>query len=285
MFGPIKGGSFNRPAPYGKKPEETDEEAEFKQLMAEVEAEGKQPSGATGDKMDGAWTCKSCGNVNFRHREVCNTRKCSQPRCLADSALEGHPEGSWLCPGCGNINWKNRSVCHTRKCGQPFPGGPGALQQRPPPWAGPQGPAPWASGPMGMGMFPGNMVCTFTETPNGPWRCPNCGNHNYAEREVCNTRKCRLPRPRPGAIMSGGPPQGFGKGSFGGGRQFGGVPPGIAKQMNKISPLKQQEQQQQQQQGQEGGPKGEWVCIMCGNVNYGFRTVCNTRKCSAPKPL
>ncbi|XP_015889469.1 ranBP2-type zinc finger protein At1g67325-like [Ziziphus jujuba] len=29
---------------------------------------------------------------------------------------------------------------------------------------------------------------------------------------------------------------------------------------------------------------GDWTCLQCGNVNFGFRTVCNRTKCGAPRP-
>ncbi|GMN56395.1 hypothetical protein TIFTF001_025512 [Ficus carica] len=29
---------------------------------------------------------------------------------------------------------------------------------------------------------------------------------------------------------------------------------------------------------------GDWTCPDCGNVNFGFRTVCNRAKCGAPRP-
>merc|ERR1712060_845301 len=38
-------------------------------------------------------------------------------------------------------------------------------------------------------------VIQTKESPPGSWSCPACGNVNYASREVCNTRKCRAPRP------------------------------------------------------------------------------------------
>ena len=29
---------------------------------------------------------------------------------------------------------------------------------------------------------------------------------------------------------------------------------------------------------------GDWLCPSCGNINYGFRSACNMRKCGAPRP-
>lgn len=30
--------------------------------------------------------------------------------------------------------------------------------------------------------------------------------------------------------------------------------------------------------------EGDWTCPKCGNMNFGFRTVCNRGKCGAPRP-
>eukprot|EP00420_Gonyaulax_spinifera_P001434 CAMPEP_0197923070 /NCGR_PEP_ID=MMETSP1439-20131203/93363_1 /TAXON_ID=66791 /ORGANISM="Gonyaulax spinifera, Strain CCMP409" /LENGTH=122 /DNA_ID=CAMNT_0043545415 /DNA_START=62 /DNA_END=427 /DNA_ORIENTATION=+ len=105
MYGAVRsGGGGARPAPYGNN--------------AQAIEDGAEPE-------EPGWTCKGCGNLNYKRREVCNTRKCQMPRYLGDSRLEGHPEGSWICPGCANINYAKRLVCHTRKCGMHFPGMPG----------------------------------------------------------------------------------------------------------------------------------------------------------------
>ncbi|KAK1262142.1 hypothetical protein QJS04_geneDACA018406 [Acorus gramineus] len=37
--------------------------------------------------------------------------------------------------------------------------------------------------------------------------------------------------------------------------------------------------------GPDGLSEGDWVCPKCQNVNFAFRTTCNMKKCSAPKPL
>jgi len=36
--------------------------------------------------------------------------------------------------------------------------------------------------------------------------------------------------------------------------------------------------------GGSGLGEGEWICQACGNLNHAGRTVCNMRKCAAPKP-
>merc|ERR1712217_376485 len=47
-----------------------------------------------------------------------------------------------------------------------------------------------------------------TVAADGTWTCVGCGNVNFAEREVCNTRKCRAPRPDLAAVVQ---PMSYGK--------------------------------------------------------------------------
>jgi len=271
MYGPIRGRAAARASPFGKPPQEAGEEVLQEEEVAPegvLEAESLEEAlqaleggAASGDKLDGSWTCKSCNNVNYRHREVCNTRKCALPRYMGDSTLEGHPEGSWLCVACNNINYKHRMTCHTRKCGMPFPG----LAAQPQNWAGMQGPMQMRMPMAQMAAMCGppaammRMWSQGPEPPNGSWRCPNCDNLNYASRQVCNTRKCQMPRPG-------------GNGCGGGG--FHCLPARVPAAF------------QGRAMAAAGPPKeGSWTCGACGNVNYGFREVCNTRKCQAPRPF
>lgn len=36
--------------------------------------------------------------------------------------------------------------------------------------------------------------------------------------------------------------------------------------------------------GPDESSEGDWVCPKCENVNFSFRTVCNMKKCGAPRP-
>merc|ERR1719264_2212359 len=80
-------------------------------------------------------------------------------------------------------------------------------------------------------------------------RCPGCGNVNYASREVCNTRKCQMPRPSDdiNGLSIGARPAEYDQ------------PPGTQPSLH--------------------GAASGWTCQDCGNLNYGFRETCNTRKC------
>lgn len=81
----------------------------------------------------------------------------------------------------------------------------------------------------------------------GDWMCPSCGNHNYANRQACN--RCGAAKP--------------------------GAWPGMMGMAMKFMG----------QMGGGGTPNfrpGDWVCAACGNHNYSSRESCN--KCQAPKP-
>mmetsp|Transcript_31534 Transcript_31534/g.86864 ORF Transcript_31534/g.86864 Transcript_31534/m.86864 type:complete len:289 (+) Transcript_31534:135-1001(+) len=243
--------------------------SDFDVAVATPESSGEgKPAAQNPSGQEGSWTCKGCGNVNFAHRSICNTRKCAMPRALGDAVLSGHPEGSWVCPGCQNVNFKHRTVCNTRTCGAPKPGFGGMAPMKgawgmaapafPGQWGKGcmgYGPAPqmfaadWGKGAMGFGKAPGVGKAAISAAPYSKgggggddatgapasWTCKGCNNLNYGQRDVCNTRKCALPRHRGHVALI-------------------------------------------------GHPEGSWYCAGCGNVNYQNRTQCNTRKCGLPCP-
>eukprot|EP00270_Netrium_digitus_P007466 TRINITY_DN2176_c0_g1_i2.p1 TRINITY_DN2176_c0_g1~~TRINITY_DN2176_c0_g1_i2.p1 ORF type:complete len:279 (-),score=15.78 TRINITY_DN2176_c0_g1_i2:487-1323(-) len=82
----------------------------------------------------GDWVCPKCGNTNFTFREVCNMRKCKEPKpsLEPEPSLEPQgrggskpdetpPEGSWTCKECSNINYPFRTKCNRRNCGAERP--------------------------------------------------------------------------------------------------------------------------------------------------------------------
>jgi predicted nucleic-acid-binding Zn-ribbon protein len=208
----------------------------------------------------GAWLCTGCGNVNFKHRDYCNTKVCGLPHPdrMAVPMMGGAHMGKgmpmmmpmpmpqafesqmvaavagakldWTCSSCGNLNYGSREICNTRKC----------QAQRPPTWPIWQQPA--------------------TDASHSDWVCPGCGNVNFAKRDICNTRTCQMPRQV--SLWSGQvvPLKGKSRGKGGSGQR---TQPNLAVERS--------------------GP-GDWTCPGCGNVNYSIRDVCNTRTCRLPRP-
>merc|ERR1719375_2376005 len=86
--------------------------------------------------------------------------------------------------------------------------------------------------------------------PEGSWTCGTCGNVNWPLRTTCNNKACGLPRDM--ASYSEVSPQ------EGGGTDGG---------------------------SSEGHPEGSWTCLVCNNVNWPLRTVCNRKNCGEPRPF
>lgn len=154
-----------------------------------------------------------------------------------------------MCPSCGNHNFASREVCN--KCAAPKAGGAGggfgAVKKQA--TANRAMPFPAAAGPAAIG----------TMRP-GDWCCSACGNHNFANREVCN--KCKMPKM---ASMMGG------MGMFQGmtpqimaNMMPGMMNAGNAKPTGAMRP-------------------GDWKCHACGNINFASRTHCNKAECGVAK--
>ena len=65
---------------------------------------------------DGDWSCRRCGNHNWRNRGFCNRNTCKRPRDADFCA--GY---DWYCR-CGNFNKGHRQVCNRGNCKQPRAG-------------------------------------------------------------------------------------------------------------------------------------------------------------------
>lgn len=202
----------------------------------------------------------------------------SQPIGMIPAA--GGPSGDgWTCPQCGNNNFAHRAVCNMRKCGapRPQPGMGNMLMQA----------APAQRPPM--------MQMPARDDAQGGWTCLKCGNKNYANRDVCNMRKCGAPRP----------------GGVGGGMHGGQVTvdtgvaqqalqllqasglcqiPGVQQAIGQIATQNMQVMSQAlpMQTGRVKPPQqefkeGSWVCLACKNVNFPNRESCNGRSCGKPR--
>jgi len=260
-------------------------------------------AGVAATVKEGDWMCPSCNNHNFASRQVCN--RCGGAKPPPEG--KGQP-GDWMCPMCQNHNYRMRQVCNKCAAPKPggkggfgpamcgkgcgtggvmgygmggvmgygMGGGKG----------GAMGMGCGMGGGMGYGMGGGKggamgMGCGMGggmegqqaagcggDFRQGDWVCAQCGNHNYAKREVCN--KCSAPRP------ANGHPGGLGKGCGGpldpygcwGGKGYSPYSqPGPQMLGGKAC-------------GKQLRP-GDWVCPGCQNHNYASRTECN--KCGQPK--
>jgi len=157
------------------------------------------------------WSCEACGNMNFESRSVCNMRSCGAPRPMTQSGFatslpqnnipplstppSNAPEGNWQCAACGNTNYAHRSVCNIRSCAQPRPQGGGHS-------GGIFGTMGGARGGGGGGRQGSNIGGDNNGglhlRDDGRWNCPKCGNLNYSDRQSCNMRNCKAPRPAEG---------------------------------------------------------------------------------------
>lgn len=165
--------------------------------------------------------------------------------------------GDWDCPNCGNHNYGNRETCNTRKCQAPRPFGAGLFGAPGSHWSPP-------------GQATSNVVGAKGDGKAGDWQCPGCGNVNFGKRDTCNTRTCQAPRPVAhfGAPMAMSQDWGFDPRSYAAGKAAG-------KSCGKSDG----------KSGKKGGDSGpDWACPSCGNVNFGHRETCNTRKCQLPRP-
>eukprot|EP00397_Hematodinium_sp_SG-2012_P009130 GEMP01009205.1.p1 GENE.GEMP01009205.1~~GEMP01009205.1.p1 ORF type:complete len:341 (+),score=70.36 GEMP01009205.1:1295-2317(+) len=158
---------------------------------------------ASGRRDQDGWVCE-CGNLNFADRMTCNMRKCGLPknqggnhggnqggmrsgsRRFEERTETYRPSGPmrsgasrsskpmWICE-CGNENFEDREICNMHKCGRPKPADGVRVRGR-----------DVQTGSTALRDRDGNIAET--------WIC-ECGNKNFADRDVCNMRKCGLPRP------------------------------------------------------------------------------------------
>eukprot|EP00667_Euglena_gracilis_P017250 EG_transcript_18157 len=130
----------------------------------------------------------------------------------------------------------------------------------------------------------------------GDWKCPQCANHNYASRIVCN--RCHGPRQVEGDTTAQ-PVRGNGTARPSPGDWY--CPNPACCNLNyasrlvcnrcKTPPASAALYLQQaavmwglgvQLPMLQGSRPGDWLCMTCQNHNYASRTVCN--RCQAAKP-
>jgi len=201
--------------------------------------------------------------------------RCNNGREVNELAsLMGVDQSSWLCR-CGNDNYWFREVCNRKNCQapKPEPYSPRGLNM-------PRGinvNPPRDSRPMfARGMQRGNIGGRYEHMAMGgaqDWRCPNCGNHNWAIRMVCNNKTCNMQNPN--ARDSSGR------------RIWVCIKCSNKNYLHREVCNKEKCDEKRPKEIKLTSnilPNGDWECGKCGNINYSTRTVCNRRTCDNPAP-
>ncbi|XP_010556138.1 PREDICTED: ranBP2-type zinc finger protein At1g67325-like isoform X3 [Tarenaya hassleriana] len=219
--------------------------------------------------------------------QVDNRNSSATKRARTDG---GRREDDWTCPSCGNANFSFRTTCNKRNCTQPRPayhnGKSVPKPIQPPqnysstgPYAGSGGPPSMYMGASlyGSSLFNGSSIPPY----DGPFSGGSPYHFNYSSRIPAGA-------PYRPLHMSGPPP--YSGGSMMGNGMYG-MPPlmdryGLGMAMGPAAVMMPRPGFYPDEKTQKRDPtrENDWTCPNCGNVNFSFRTVCNMRKCSTPKP-
>ncbi len=110
---------------------------------------------------------------------------------------------------------------------------------------------------LGEGVAPtGNEKALKEQSPDplqeiGAWKCPGCGNENFASRHWCNSKTCNERRPEHIPVPTGGSRR---------------IP---SKSQYASHPLDEE---------------GAWICASCQYSNFASRDVCNGPSCDEQRP-
>nr|GEV19342.1 RanBP2-type zinc finger protein At1g67325 [Tanacetum cinerariifolium] len=203
--------------------------------------------------------------------QVDNRNSSAAKRARTDG---GRREDDWTCPSCGNVNFSFRTTCNMRNCTQPRPADHNS-KFAPKPMQTQQGyssPAPYvrAPSPMYIGVAPyGSSLFNGSSVPH--YDVGSSYQYNYGSRS-----------PYQPLQFSGPPPM------IGGGlyaipqlmeRYALALPVGHTALGSRPGYFPEEKVPKK-----DGKGDNDWPCPKCGNVNFSFRTICNMRKCSTPKP-
>ncbi|KAK9074616.1 hypothetical protein SSX86_007214 [Deinandra increscens subsp. villosa] len=154
------------------------------------------------------------------------------------------------------------------------------------------------------GFFPEDRYQKKDGTRENDWECPNCGNVNFSFRTTCNMRKCNTPKPvsqaaNPGQSSKTDVPEGSWKCdkcnniNYPFRTKCNRQNCGAEKPESQYSPSEKENNDQVDNRNSsavkrartDGGRReDDWTCSSCGNVNFSFRTTCNMRNCTQPRP-
>ncbi|ONM02996.1 RanBP2-type zinc finger protein [Zea mays] len=196
-------------------------------------------------------------------------------------------EDDWVCPSCKNVNFAFRTTCNMRSCNQSRPADHTKAMQTPPHYPtsggymGPGTPPSMYLGggapPYGSSMFNGPAVTRY-----GIPQFPGGSAYSYGYGGP-------IPMGSPyGPMQIAGPtPYSGGTMMTAGGMygipmdRYGPIPAGPGPMGTRAGSYSD-EGSQKKPAG--AGRDNDWECPNCHNINFGFRTVCNMRKCNTPRP-
>ncbi|KAJ0965549.1 hypothetical protein J5N97_026687 [Dioscorea zingiberensis] len=204
----------------------------------------------------------------------------------------GRREDDWTCPSCGNVNFSFRTTCNMRNCTQPRPADHNSKSALKPL----QAHLPYTSSGGYMGSVPPTSMylggppygsSLFSSSPLPPYDIPYSSGSAYPY-----DYSSRLSVSSPyGSMHMSGPP--FSSGAMLGAGGMYGIPPPMMERYGLGLPMGHGPlgarpgvfpEENSQMKMTDSGRDNDWTCPNCGNNNFSFRTVCNMRKCSTPRP-